>query len=90
MPVLFTELATGVTGYPSAPQINASGAFQPDFHIYRGATNTDFLLSYDGSHDHFRLPAGAVNIIIPIVYKAIWLKTPNGTTGAASIGLHTT
>lgn len=89
MSVLYLEPTVGVTAYPAAPQVSASGAFEPGFHVYRGATNSDYFFSYDGVHDHGRIPSTAPNLQFPVSYRQVWLRSASGVTGAPGVGMYT-
>lgn len=101
--VLYQELVTSATAYPTAPSMTTFGAsgsgaypWEPHFHTYRalGASGADVMISFDGKNDHGRMPAtGGADIIIPMTldvsYKSVWIRSIYGVTASIGCGFYT-
>lgn len=98
MPFTYVEPIVATSSYLSVPFINgASGltpsaackVFEPKFHSYRGASNADLMISYDGVNDALRIPAGAPNIVYPFAFKNLYVRSPAGVTAVGGFGCYT-
>lgn len=96
--------ATAYPAGPSISTVpsGASGYFagwEPLFHRYRlvaGSSGCDVMFSFDGKADAGRIPfappeQGGIVLPMdyPVSYKQVWLRSANGITGTAAIGLYT-
>lgn len=102
MSVLYVEKAVGFTGYSSSgPDVTTLPptpvgtpftplqGWEPQFHQYRNLGAQDVFVSYDGSKDAFRLPAGAAQTM-NVSYKSAWLRAATaGGTAAIGVGFYT-
>lgn len=101
--VLYQEIISGSTAYPTAPSMTTLGAsgsmtysWEPHFHTYRalGPSGADMMISFDGKNDHGRMPAtGGADIIVPftlnVSYKSVWIRSIAGVTASIGCGFYT-